>query len=35
MQAFADIIRSGEALYVGVSERRAEELRAAKAWPTS
>ncbi|OMQ14716.1 aldo/keto reductase [Modestobacter sp. VKM Ac-2676] len=31
MQAFADIVRSGKALYVGVSEWRAEEIRAAKA----
>jgi aryl-alcohol dehydrogenase-like predicted oxidoreductase len=31
MQAFADVVRSGKALYIGVSEWRAEELRAAKA----
>jgi aryl-alcohol dehydrogenase-like predicted oxidoreductase len=30
MQAFADVVRSGKALYIGVSEWRAEELRAAK-----
>ncbi|MGY1839054.1 MULTISPECIES: aldo/keto reductase family protein [unclassified Modestobacter] len=30
MQAFADIVRSGKALYIGVSEWRAEEIRAAK-----
>src|SRR3954468_3753375 len=31
MQAFADVVRSGKALYIGVSEWRAEQLRAAKA----
>src|SRR3954463_14907137 len=31
MQAFADVVRSGKALYIGVSEWRAEEWRAAKA----
>ena len=31
MQAFADVVRSGKALYIGVSEWRAEELRAGKA----
>jgi aryl-alcohol dehydrogenase-like predicted oxidoreductase len=31
MQAFADVVRSGKALYIGVSEWRAEEIRAAKA----
>ncbi len=31
MQAFADIVRSGKALYVGVSEWTAEQLRAAHA----
>src|SRR5918911_2657397 len=31
MQAFADIVRAGKALYIGVSEWRAEQLRAAKA----
>src|SRR3954465_9166890 len=31
MQAFADVVRSGKALYIGVSEWRAGELRAAKA----
>jgi len=30
MQAFADVVRSGKALYIGVSEWRAEQLRAAK-----
>src|SRR3954469_25884419 len=28
MQAFADVVRSGKALYIGVSEWRADELRA-------
>jgi len=31
MLAFADIVRSGKALYIGVSEWRAEEIRAAHA----
>jgi aryl-alcohol dehydrogenase-like predicted oxidoreductase len=31
MEAFADVVRSGKALYVGVSEWRAEEIRAAHA----
>jgi aryl-alcohol dehydrogenase-like predicted oxidoreductase len=31
MQAFADIVRAGKALYVGVSEWTAEQIRAAKA----
>jgi aryl-alcohol dehydrogenase-like predicted oxidoreductase len=31
MLAFADVVRSGKALYIGVSEWRAEEIRAAKA----
>ena len=31
MQAFADVVRSGKALYIGVSEWRAEQIRAAKA----
>src|SRR3954464_11914822 len=30
MQAFADVVRSGKALYIGVSEWRAEGLRAAE-----
>src|SRR3712207_6717563 len=30
MQAFADVVRAGKALYIGVSEWRAEELREAK-----
>jgi len=30
MLAFADIVRAGKALYIGVSEWRAEEIRAAK-----
>jgi aryl-alcohol dehydrogenase-like predicted oxidoreductase len=30
MQAFADVVRAGKALYIGVSEWRAEEIRAAK-----
>jgi aryl-alcohol dehydrogenase-like predicted oxidoreductase len=29
--AFADVVRAGKALYIGVSEWRAEEIRAAKA----
>jgi aryl-alcohol dehydrogenase-like predicted oxidoreductase len=29
MQAFADVVRSGKALYIGVSEWRADEIRAA------
>jgi aryl-alcohol dehydrogenase-like predicted oxidoreductase len=31
MEAFADIVHSGKALYIGVSEWRAEEIRAAHA----
>jgi aryl-alcohol dehydrogenase-like predicted oxidoreductase len=31
MLAFADVVRSGKALYIGVSEWRADELRAAAA----
>lgn len=31
MEAFADVVRAGKALYIGVSEWRAEELRAAHA----
>jgi aryl-alcohol dehydrogenase-like predicted oxidoreductase len=31
MQAYADIVRAGKALYIGVSEWRAEQIRAAKA----
>lgn len=31
MLAFADVVRSGKALYIGVSEWRAEEIRAAAA----
>lgn len=31
MLAFADIVRSGKALYIGVSEWRAEQIRAGKA----
>jgi aryl-alcohol dehydrogenase-like predicted oxidoreductase len=31
MVAFADVVRSGKALYIGVSEWRAEEIRAAAA----
>jgi aryl-alcohol dehydrogenase-like predicted oxidoreductase len=31
MEAFADVVRMGKALYIGVSEWRAEELRAAHA----
>ncbi|MEJ7832204.1 MAG: aldo/keto reductase family protein [Nocardioides sp.] len=29
MEAFADVVRTGKALYIGVSEWRAEEIRAA------
>jgi aryl-alcohol dehydrogenase-like predicted oxidoreductase len=31
MQAFADVVRQGKALYIGVSEWRAEEIRAGHA----
>jgi aryl-alcohol dehydrogenase-like predicted oxidoreductase len=31
MTAFADVVRSGKALYIGVSEWKASEIRAAKA----
>jgi aryl-alcohol dehydrogenase-like predicted oxidoreductase len=31
MEAFADVVRMGKALYIGVSEWRAEEIRAAHA----
>ena len=31
MQAFADVVRSGKALYIGVSEWTAEQLRAGQA----
>ena len=31
MQAFADVVRCGKALYIGVSEWRAEQIREAKA----
>src|SRR6187402_1212960 len=31
MEAFADVVRAGKALYIGVSEWRAEEIRAAHA----
>ncbi len=31
MEAFADVVRSGKALYIGVSEWRAEEIRAGHA----
>jgi aryl-alcohol dehydrogenase-like predicted oxidoreductase len=34
MQAFADVVRSGKALYVGVSEWTAEQLRAGQALAT-
>ncbi len=30
MQAFADVVRAGKALYIGVSEWRAEEIRQAR-----
>jgi aryl-alcohol dehydrogenase-like predicted oxidoreductase len=30
MEAFADVVHSGKALYIGVSEWRAEQIRAAK-----
>src|SRR5579859_3689777 len=30
MEAFADVVRSGKALYIGVSEWKASEIRAAK-----
>ena len=35
MEAFADVVRSGKAHYIGVSEWRAEEIRAATSWPAS
>ena len=28
MQAFADVVRSGKALYIGVSEWTADQIRA-------
>jgi aryl-alcohol dehydrogenase-like predicted oxidoreductase len=31
MQAFADVVRAGKALYIGVSEWRAEQIREARA----
>src|SRR5699024_11523063 len=31
MQAFADVVRQGKALYIGVSEWRADEIRAGHA----
>src|ERR687894_3175363 len=31
MQAFADVVRAGKALYIGVSEWRADEIRAGHA----
>src|SRR5690606_2821336 len=31
MEAFADVVRAGKALYIGVSEWRAEQIRAAHA----
>ncbi len=31
MQAFADVVRAGKALYIGVSEWRADQIRAGKA----
>jgi aryl-alcohol dehydrogenase-like predicted oxidoreductase len=34
MQAFADVVRSGKALYIGVSEWTAEQLRAGQALAT-
>jgi aryl-alcohol dehydrogenase-like predicted oxidoreductase len=34
MQAFADVVRSGKAHYIGVSEWRADEIRAAHALAT-
>ncbi len=34
MQAFADVVRSGKALYIGVSEWNAEQLRAGHALAT-
>jgi aryl-alcohol dehydrogenase-like predicted oxidoreductase len=35
MQAFADVVRSGKAVYIGVSEWRAEQIREAKRSPTT
>jgi aryl-alcohol dehydrogenase-like predicted oxidoreductase len=34
MEAFAAVVRAGQALYIGVSQWRAEEIRAAKALAT-
>jgi aryl-alcohol dehydrogenase-like predicted oxidoreductase len=35
MLAFADIVRAGKALYVGVSEWRADETARPRSWPRS
>ena len=35
MQAFADVVRQGKALYIGVSEWTAEQIRAVWGWPGS
>ena len=32
MQAFADVVRAGKALYIGVSEWTAEQIRAGTRW---
>ena len=34
MQAFADVVRPGKALYIGVSEWTAEQIRAGQRWPS-
>ncbi len=35
MEAFADLVRAGKALYVGVSEWTADQLRRDTGWPAS
>ena len=35
MRAFADVVRSGKVLYIGVSEWRAEEIRRPPSSPAS
>ena len=35
MEAFADVVRSGKAHYIGVSEWTADQIRAATRWPAS
>jgi len=33
MQAFADLVRMGKALYIGVSEWTAQQIQDGHAWP--